>query len=56
MPNGEQHWFDPVYRPEVGINWVQAKLLAEEAGGYLATLHSEAENAFVFSLIADLKY
>lgn len=56
MPNGEQHWFEPVYLPEGGINWVQAKLLAEEAGGYLATLHSEAENAFVFSLIADLKY
>lgn len=31
-------------------------MLAESAGGYLASLTSEAENAFVFDLIKDEKY
>lgn len=56
LPAGDIHWFEVVYLPDGGVNWVQAKGLAEEAGGYLATIHSSAENAFVFSLIADNKF
>ena len=33
------------------ISWTQAKTAAEQAGGHLATLTSEAENSFVFHLI-----
>lgn len=56
LPNGGTHWYEAVFLPEGGINWVQARDLAEQAGGYLASIHSEAENAFVFSLIDEPKY
>ena len=56
LPSGEIHWYEAVYLPEGGINWVQAKALSEEAGGYLVTLHSDAENEFVFNLIKDQKF
>ncbi len=56
MPNGEIHWYEPVWVTEKGINWVQARALAEEAGGYLATITTEEENLFVFNLIKDEKY
>lgn len=56
LPDGRTHWYEAVHTPEGGVNWVQAKALAEEAGGYLATLHSKAENQFVFELIADKKF
>lgn len=56
LPNGETHWYEVVYLPEMGINWVQAKSLAELAGGYLVTIHSDLENEFVFNLIKDKKY
>ena len=56
LPNGETHWYEAIYLPEGGINWVQAKALAEQAGGYLVTLHSEEENTFMFNLIKDEKF
>ncbi|MGB5446031.1 MAG: hypothetical protein WBM99_11060, partial [Psychromonas sp.] len=56
LPNGDIHWYEPILVTEKGINWVQAKALAEQAGGYLATITSEQENLFVFNLIADEKY
>ncbi|MGB5444300.1 MAG: hypothetical protein WBM99_02240 [Psychromonas sp.] len=56
LPNGDIHWYEPVFVAEKGINWVQAKALAEQAGGYLATITSEQENLFVFNLIKDKKY
>lgn len=56
LPDGRTHWYEVVFLPQGGVNWVQAKSLAEQAGGYLVTLHSKAENDFVFSLIADEKY
>jgi hypothetical protein len=56
LPDGRTHWYEAVYLPQGGVNWVQAKSLAEQAGGYLVTLHSRAENDFVFGLIADRKF
>lgn len=56
LPNQQTHWYEVIYLPEGGINWVEAKHLAELAGGYLVTLHSKEENEFVFSLIKDRKY
>jgi len=56
LPNGKTHWYEAVYLPKGGINWVQCKALAEEAGGYMVTLHSDEENDFVFSLIEDEKF
>lgn len=56
LPSGQEHQYEVVYVAEKGINWVQAKALAEEAGGYLATITSKEENEFVFSLVEDEKY
>lgn len=56
LPNGETHWYETVHTPEGGINWVQAKILAEQQGGYLASVHSEAENDFIFSLVEEDKF
>lgn len=56
LPNGEPHWYEVVFLPEGGVNWVQAKSLAEQAGGYLVSIHSEQENEFVFSLVRDPKF
>jgi len=35
---------------------VQAAMLAESVAGYLASITSEAENSFVFSLVNDEEY
>src|SRR6266436_6654963 len=34
-----------------GLTWSMADQLAQQAGGYLATITSSAENDFVFSLV-----
>lgn len=39
LPGGETHWYEAIYLPGGGINWIQA-------GGYLVTLHSDRENEF----------
>lgn len=47
---GNGHWYRPV--PGFpGLTWTLADQLARDEGGYLATLTSPAENAFVFSLV-----
>jgi len=56
LPNNETHWYEVVYTPQGGINWVQAKQLAESEGGYLASIHSIQENEFLFWLVRDLKF
>ena len=40
----------------MNVSWVQAAILAESEGGYLASLTTPEENAFVFSLVDDDKY
>lgn len=54
---GNGHWYEAVYAPG-GISWTSANAAAPTVlpDGYLASIHSEAENAFVFSLINDPKY
>ncbi len=49
---GNGHWYKPV--PGFpGITWTRANELAQAEGGYLATLTSAEEDAFVFSLVAN---
>lgn len=49
---GNGHWYEVFsVPPESSINWLDAKQLAIDKGGYLATITSEAENDFVFSLV-----
>jgi hypothetical protein len=47
---GNGHWCNAV-RNINAANWTQARELAQAQVGYLATITSAAENAFVFSLI-----
>ncbi len=49
------HYYQAVYTPK-GINWPDAESYAEAHGGYLATIESEEENLFVFSLIRNKKF
>jgi hypothetical protein len=56
LPSGETHWYQTVYLPEGGVNWVQAQELAEQKGGYLVSLHSQEENDFAYSLVTDTKF
>ena len=46
------HWYDAVLVTE-GISWNDAKIAAEASGKYLATITSEEENNFVYSLFFD---
>ncbi|CAK0749893.1 exported hypothetical protein [Gammaproteobacteria bacterium] len=55
-PDNITHWYEAVYLPQGGLNWLQVKALAVEAGGYLASITSDEENTFVFNLISDPKF
>jgi hypothetical protein len=48
-PDGTIHWYNAVTAP-AGSTWSAASDSALAPGGYLATLTSETENAFVFGL------
>jgi hypothetical protein len=50
---GNGHAYQPVGVPEL-IPWTAADQIATLAGGYLATITSQAENDFVYALSADL--
>jgi len=52
---GNGHYYTVVSTPG-GINWYDAKNAAEAMGGYLATIHSEEENDFIFNLINKSEY
>jgi hypothetical protein len=55
-PEGGTHYYEAVHVPTNNISWVQAAVLADSVGGYLASITSVEENAFVFSLVNDEKY
>lgn len=55
-PEGGTHYYEAVYVPTKNVSWVQAAILAESAGGYLTSITSAQENAFVFSLVDDEKF
>lgn len=55
-PEGGTHYYEVVLVDSMNISWVQAAILAEAEGGYLASLTSPEENAFVFGLVDDDKY
>ena len=50
---GNGHWYQAVFVPE-RVNWIEAQLraTARGCGWHLVTITSEAEDSFVFSLIA----
>jgi hypothetical protein len=48
---GNGHWYLAVVVPDSGINWDEANTIAQGTGGYLATMHSNAENEFIYALI-----
>jgi Lectin C-type domain len=47
---GNGHYYEPIRSPG-GITWSDASLIASNRGGYLATITSSNENAFVFGLV-----
>ena len=55
-PEGDTHYYEVVLVNSMNISWVQGAILAMAEGGYLASLTSAKENAFVFSLVDDDKY
>ena len=48
---GNGHFYEPVVA--ASITWTEAQTAAETKGGYLATITSPEENAFVFSVVDD---
>ncbi|MBL7154146.1 MAG: PEP-CTERM sorting domain-containing protein [Phycisphaerae bacterium] len=52
---GNGHFYEAVAVPSV-VTWQEANVAATGAGGYLATITSEAENDFIFGLIDDPAY
>jgi len=52
---GNGHWYEPVAHG-VALSWTEAQTTAAGMGGYLATITSAAENAFVFSLVDQAAY
>jgi hypothetical protein len=54
-PDGSIHYYDPISTP-TGLNWNFAWDSALGHGGYLATVTSQAENDFVFSLVDSSLY
>ena len=50
---GNGHWYEAVLVSE-GITWDDANAAASASGAHLATISSEPENAFVFSLFSDI--
>jgi hypothetical protein len=51
--DGVTRSYEAVYVSSGNLNWYQAAFLAQDAGGYLASITSEEENTFVFNLVDD---
>ncbi len=49
------HYYEPVLVPE-GVTWSEAVDVATRCNGYLATITSQAEDEFVYSLIDEPAY
>lgn len=48
---GNDHWYQAIWVPQPGLNWLSATTAATNAHGYLATVTSGAENSFVYALV-----
>jgi hypothetical protein len=55
IDGGNGHYYEGVIVPD-GISWADAKVAAENRGGYLATIHAQAENDFIYNLISAYEY
>jgi choice-of-anchor C domain-containing protein len=49
---GNNHWYQTV-QVLGGLTWHEARDVAADRGGYLATMHSTAENNFCYNLLND---
>ncbi|PWB74886.1 hypothetical protein C3F09_03200 [candidate division GN15 bacterium] len=49
-PGGNGHWYLSVSKPS-NMSWAECRSVAASYGGYLATVHSDAENAFILSMV-----
>ena len=54
--NGYCYKFTGLESPDIGLTWDEAKLACEElANGYrLASIHSERESSFIYTMYSDL--
>jgi hypothetical protein len=52
---GNNHWYLPVRTTNI-ITWAEARTKAQSDGGYLVSLTSQAENAFVYNLSSSTTY
>lgn len=52
---GNNHRYEAVYVQE-GLSWIAARDAATLKGGYLASVTSAAENAFIYGLVLDTKF
>ena len=52
---GNGHTFQAFFVAN-GITWPEAQAVAIARGGNLASIHSEAENNFVFDLVRDPRF
>ncbi|RUS60874.1 hypothetical protein EGN72_06735 [Pseudorhodobacter sp. E13] len=55
-PEGDTHYYEVVLVDSMNVSWVQAAILAQAEGGYLASITTPEENAFLFGLVDDDKY
>jgi len=53
---GNGNSYEIIIAGSTGISWEDARLAAESRGGHLATITSQAENDFIFSLIDDPQF
>lgn len=56
LEDGIKHYYEAVYVSSGNLNWFQAAKLAEDAGGYLASINSKKENEFIFNMVSDKKF
>ena len=52
---GNGHWYESVCEQN-GVSWTAASNAAIAQGGFLATVHSDAENDFVYGLVVEDKF
>ncbi len=51
--SGNGHFYDAVLVGPSGISWTDAQNAATATGGYLVTITSPSENAFVYNLVSN---
>ncbi|PLW76873.1 hypothetical protein [Cohaesibacter celericrescens] len=55
-PEGGTHYYETVLMTSRNISWLQAAVLAQSEGGYLASVTSARENAFIYKQVNSAKF